>query len=166
MQIGRGGKLRIAELAPVRRGDDPLGHAERGGIGAEAFCGKLEKDCADLRAGKPQRRAAVLDRLAAGGHAFVRRPLGVARNHLHPAERQVEFLRRDLRQCSHDALAEFDLAGTDSGVAVGADANPGVEHAVVAEAAGEPCGLLRESEPRSKREGERDAAEPGGEVAP
>jgi hypothetical protein len=119
-----------------------------------------------LRAGQPQRRAAVLDRLAAGGHALVRGLFGVARNHLHPAKRQVEFLRRDLRQCRHDALAEFDLAGTNGGVTVGADANPGVEHAVVTKAPGEPRGLLRDREPRSKREGERDAAECGGEVAP
>jgi hypothetical protein len=79
------------------------------------------------------------------------------------------ILRRDLRQSSHDALAELDLAGADRGVAVGADANPGIEQAVVVEAAGEPLlrsGLLRASEPWSKREGERDAAEPGGEVAP
>ena len=117
-----------------------VGHAERSGIDAKALCGKLDKDCADLRAGKPQRRAAVLDRLAAGGDALVRRLLGVAGNHLHPAQRQVEFLRRDLRQRRHDALAELDLAGADSGVAVGADANPGVEQAVVVEAAGQPCG--------------------------
>ena len=62
MQIGRGSKLRIAELAPVRRGNDPLGHAERSGVGAKPFCGKLNKDAAHLRAGKPQRDAAVLDR--------------------------------------------------------------------------------------------------------
>src|SRR6185295_5621705 len=144
-------------------------HAERSGLGAKAFCGKLKKDCADLRAGKPQRRATVLDRLAARGHAFVRRLLCIARNHLYTGERQVELLRRDLRQSSHDALAELDLAGADRGVAVGADANPGIEQAVVVEAAGEPLlrsGLLRASEPWSKREGERDAAEPGGEVAP
>jgi hypothetical protein len=171
MQVGRGSKLRIAELAPVRRSDDSVGHLERGDIGAKAFCGKLEQDGAHLRAGKPQRRAAVLDRLAARGHAFVRRPFGVARNHLHPLKRQIELLRRDLRQCRHDALAELDLAGADRGVAVAADANPGIEQAVVIEAAGKPCwllrsGLLREREPRSQREGEGDAAEPGDDVAP
>ena len=166
MQIGRGGKLAIAELAPVRRGDDPVGDAERGGVKAKALCRQLDQDGADLRAGEPQRRAAVLDRLAAGGHAFVGRPLGVARNHPHPVERQVEFLRGDLRQGGENALAEFDLAGRDRGNAVGADANPGVEQAVIRKAAGQPGGLLGEGKPRRQREGERDAAEPGGDVAP
>ena len=98
MQIGRGGKLAIAELAPVRRGDDAVGDRERGGVNAEALAASSTRMRADLRAGEPQRRAAVLDRLAAGGQAFVGRPLGVARDHPHPVERQVEFLRGDLRQ--------------------------------------------------------------------
>ena len=59
------------------------------------------------------------------------------------SKRQVELFRRDLRQRRDDALAELDLAGEDRRVAVGVDADPGVEHAVVIEAAGQPCGLLR-----------------------
>ena len=46
-------------------------------------------------------------------------------------ERQVELLGRDLRERGEDALPEFDLAGEHGRGAVGVDAQPGVEHAVV-----------------------------------
>src|SRR5262249_55983466 len=117
-------------------------------------------------AGSRERSAAVLDRLAPRGHALVRRLLGIARNYPHPVERQVELFCGDLCQGSDDALAEFDLAGEDRCVPVAADADPGVENAVVVEAAGKPRGLLRTRNPRREREGERDAAEPGNEIAP
>ena len=79
-------------------------------------------------------------------------------------ERQVEFLGRDLGERGQDTLAELDLAGEDGRGAVGVDADPAVELAVVLQAARQPGRLLRESELRIEREGDHDRAEPGGEL--
>src|SRR6185503_11920574 len=49
----------------------------------------------------------------------------------------VELVGCNLRQRSADALAELDLAGEDGHGAVRVDAQPGIEHAITAEAAGQ-----------------------------
>ena len=112
---------------------------------AELLGGEVEQDRAHFRAGEPQRGAAVFDRLAAGGLAFVRRAAGVAGDDLDPRQRQVELLGRDLRQRGEDALPEFDLAGENGGGAVGVDAQPGARACGWFEAAREPRRLLRQS---------------------
>ena len=58
-----------------------VAHAELRFRHSELFLGKPEEDVARFGARVAQRRAAVLDRLAARGLAFVRRPAGVARDH-------------------------------------------------------------------------------------
>ena len=88
------------------------------------------------------------------------------RNHPHPVERQVEFLRGDLRQGREMPWPSSTLPVEDRRDAVRIDANPGVEHAVIGKAAGQPGGCSSEGKPRRQREGDRDAAEPGGDVAP
>ena len=85
------------------------------------------------------------------------RPAGVAGDHLDAVERQVELLGRDLGERGQDALAELDLAGEDGRGAVGVDADPAVELAVVLQAAGQPRRLLRERALRIEREGDHDA---------
>ena len=77
--------------------------------------------------------------------------------HAHALERQVELFGRDLRKRGDDALAELDLAGEHRARAVRVDADPGVEHAVVRQAAGQIGAPLREREFRIEREGNDDA---------
>ena len=66
------------------------------------------------------------------------RAAGVAGDHVDARERQIELLGGDLRERGQDALPELDLAGEHGGVAVGVDAQPGIEHAVGLQAAGQP----------------------------
>ncbi len=89
---------------------------------------------------------------------------GVAGDHRDARERQVELFGRDLRERGQDALAELDLAGEDGGGAVGIDAEPGVEHAIVLQAAGKPRRLLPDVRLRIEREGDDDGAEAGREL--
>src|SRR5262249_41321332 len=113
-----------------------------------------------------QRGAAGLNRLAAGGDAFVGRFLGVAGDHVKVLERQAEFLGRDLRQRRDNALAELDLAGAYGGAAVGRDANPRIEHAVAVEASRQDGRLLPGGKFWSERDGDNDAPEAGGKIPP
>ena len=63
---------------------------------------------------RAQRRAAVLDRLAAGGHALRSGVRAVSPEIIAMrVERQIELFGRDLRQRGQDALPQFDLAGED-----------------------------------------------------
>jgi hypothetical protein len=171
MQIDRGGKLAIADIAPVRCADDTVGNAERIGRRVKPLGRLVEQKRAGFRADEPDRRAAVFDRLATRGPAFVWRARGVAGNHLDAGSRQVELLGGDLLQRGEDALPQLDLAG-DRGRAVGVDAQPGVEHAIVGEAsqlacrlAGEDCRLTG-GEARGEREGEDERARPLTELPP
>ena len=71
-----------------------------------------EIDRARFGARVAQRRAAILDRQAARGHAPRRDCVGVAAARMRTrVERDIELFRRDLRQRGQDALAELDLAG-------------------------------------------------------
>ena len=108
-----GGQLAIADLAAVRRRDHAVGDRQLIGRHAEPLGGELEQDRAHLGAGHAQGGAAVLDRLAAGGLALVRRLAGVAGDHLDARERQIELLGRDLGERGEDPLPELDLAGED-----------------------------------------------------
>src|SRR5262249_61332323 len=78
-------------------------------------------------------------------------------------ERQLQFLGRDLGQRGDDALPQLDLACEDRRAAVGTDSDPGIELAVVLQAAGQP--LLCKGELRVEREGNDERAEAGGEFA-
>src|SRR6185295_8097832 len=93
---------------------------------------------ARFRARETYRRAAVLDREAACGHSFVWRERGVSVHHANALQVDVELVGRDLRERGSDALAKLDLAGEDGDSAVGIDAQPRIQHAVVGEAAREP----------------------------
>src|SRR6185503_17798425 len=99
---------------------------------------------------------------------LVRRLAGVAGDHLELGERQVELLRRDLRQRREDALAELDLAGEHRRGAVGIDAKPGIEPAVGLQAARQswwPGLRLRQDLDWRKRKGQHDAAHAFGKAA-
>ena len=169
VEIGVAGELAVAHLAAVRRADHAVGDRELCCIDAEALRREIEQNFADLGTGEPQRHAAIFDRLAAGGDTLVRRLLGVAGDQVEARQRQLELLRRDLGERGRHALAELDLAGAHRRRAVGMDADPGVEHPVLGEAAGEFRRLLgerrRDVEAREKREGDDDAAEAGRDLA-
>ncbi len=166
MQVGVAGQLPVGHLAPVGRGNDTVGDGEPGSVDPEALGGEVDEDRPHFCTRKAQRHAAVLDRLAAGGDAFVGSFLGVSGNHVQARQRQVELLGGDLRQRGDDALAELDLAGAHRCAAVGRDANPGVEHAVAIKAARQGGRLLSSRKLRRQREGDDDAAEAGGKIPP
>ena len=127
----------VGRLLPGRVADRAVAHAERGGAHTKLDGGGLEQHLARFGAGEAQGSAAVLDRQAAGGHAFIRRARGVARDHLHPLVIDVEFIGGDLRQRGGDALPEFHLAGEHRDAAIAVDRQPAAEHAIVLQAAGQ-----------------------------
>ncbi len=156
----------VGDLAAVRRRDHAVGDRELIARHTEALGGEIEQDRPHLRARHAQRGAAVLDRLAAGGLAFVRRLAGIAGDHLDACEREVEFLGRDLRQRGQDALPELDLAGEDRGAAVRADADPAIKPAVGLQAAGETRRFLPARDTWIEGEGNHDGAEARRELPP
>ncbi len=80
-----------------------------------------------LRRCMQDRRAAILERIAARGVALVGRALGVGGDERDALERNGELLGGDLLQRSLHALPQLRLAGEDGDAAVGADADPRVE---------------------------------------
>src|SRR5207249_10448707 len=108
-----------------------------------------------------QRRAAVLDRQAAGGVTLVRRARGVAGDDLDARRLQVQLVRGDLRQGGGDALPQLDLAGEDRHRAVRSGGAPGVEQAVRVEAPRQRGGpVLRGGETRPECESNDERAAP------
>ncbi len=169
LEVGLGGELAIADFAAVGRAHDAVGSLERIGADAEFPGGEVDQNRAHLGARHAQRRAAVLDRLAAGGLAFVRRAAGIGRDHGDLPERHIELFGRDLGKRGQDALPELDLAGKHRHLAVRTDSDPGIEHPVGVEAARElrPVFLLLgERGLGAQAEGDDDAAKAGSEVAP
>ncbi len=165
LEIGLRSQIAVADLAAVGARDRAVGDLERVGRRVELLGRKAEQDRAHFGRRHAQRGAAVLDRLAAGGLAFVRRPAGVAGHHRDLVQRQIELFGRDLAQRRENALAEFDLAGVHGRGAVRIDADPGIEHPVGLQAAGERRRLLGENAMRIERERDDDGAEACGELA-
>ena len=163
LEIERRHQLRIGDRPAVRRADHAVRDAERIRAHPEPRRGELDQHAAHLGRRHAQRRAGVLHRLRARGHALVRRAPGVARDNRDARERQVELFRRDLPQRREDALAELHLAGEHRRAAVGIDPDPGIEHPVAAEAAWQRPLLRRR---RIEREGEHEPAQSLGETPP
>src|SRR6266404_575351 len=164
LEIERGGKLAIGNFSPVGAADRAFRHLEGVGRDAELLGGGIDQDRPHLGARQAQRRAAILDRLAAERDTLVRGPAGVAGDHVDAPERQIELLGRDLGERRQDTLPELDLAGGHGRAAVRVDADPGIEHAVGLQAA-RKCRLLGERDFRVERKGDHEGAEPGREVA-
>src|SRR4029078_4465374 len=98
---------------------------------------------------------------ATGLRSFAQVSRGIRGIDLPALQRQVEFLGRDLPERGQDALPQFNLAGVDGGVAVTADANPGLQQTVGVEAAGKPrrgAGALGQQFGGIERKGEYEAA--------
>ena len=117
--------------------DDAVGHRQLLERHAEPLRRALQQQVARFRRGVAQRDAAVRDRLAARGHAFVRAVAGVGRREPDALERHVEFLGDDLRQRGQYPLPDLDLAGEHRDRAVAVDPQPAVEPAVGVEVAGQ-----------------------------
>src|SRR5471030_3153352 len=80
--------------------------------------------------------------MAAGGHAFVGRALGVGSDQVDVGRRDGEFVRGDLDERGFQSLAELGLAGEDRGTTVGVDADPGIEERIFVEVARQATLLL------------------------
>ena len=74
---------------------------------------------AHLGTGETQRKPGVLDRLAASGHAFVRRLASIAGHHPHARQRQIELFGRDLSHGDAESGAQVDLAAIHGDGSVG-----------------------------------------------
>jgi len=159
VEIELGCELAVAELAAIGSGDDAVANFQSIAGHAEAFGRLADQQRAHLRAGQPERGAALLDRLAAGGIAFVRGLRRVAGNHLHTGERQIELFGGDLCQRRRDTLTQLDLAGEDDRRSVGVDAQPGIEHALVVQATRQ---FRRLRAGRARRQGEGEDQRPRG----
>ena len=107
------------------------------GLAADDPGGLLEKQRAHVGAGLPQRDAAELDRLAAGGVALVRCQRGIARADGDALHRHVEFVGGDLRHGGEHALADLDAAGADGNLAGRGERDPAIEARIVVERAGQ-----------------------------
>ena len=129
-------EIAVTDLASVRRRDRAVGNRQLVRRHAEPLGGEIDQDRAHFGGGHAQRRAAVLDRLATGGLSLVRRLTGIAGDHLDAGQRQIELFGCDLRERGEDALPQLDLAGEDGRGAVGIDADPTVEPAIVLQTAG------------------------------
>ena len=70
------------------------------------------------------RRARVLHRQTARGHAFVRAVRGAGRQHVYVLRIQHERLRCDPLQRMQDALPQLHLAGEHAHAAIGFETQP------------------------------------------
>ena len=110
----------------------PVGDAALGTADGAVFDRQLMGSCLENRRGAPehqraqlgarhaQRLAAILDRQAAGGHAFVRAVGGARRKDANSLQIDIQLFGGDLRKRREDALPELDLAARDGDRAVGA----------------------------------------------
>src|SRR5262249_44943536 len=87
MQVDLRREFPIADLASVGRSYSSIGDGEHVGCNTEALGREIEENCAHFRARKPQRSAAIFDRLAAGCDAFIRAASCIRRKNTHAGER-------------------------------------------------------------------------------
>ena len=99
--------------AAARAADRAVVDRELGRLAPSTLRRAAEHQRAQLGAGHAQRLAALLDRQAAGGHAFVRAVGGARRQHADSRKIDTQLLGGDLRQRGEDALPELDLAARD-----------------------------------------------------
>ena len=162
-RLRSGSEFAVADLAAVRRRDDAVGDLQLIRCHAEPLRREVDQNGASLGACHAQSCAAVLDRLAAGGLTLVRRLAGVAGDHPDASERQIDLLGGDLREGGENALPQFDFSREDGRGAVGVDANPAVELAIVLQAPGQP--FLTEGKIGIERERHHERTKPAGETA-
>src|SRR6516164_8787394 len=164
-------QIRLAREFPIRHGlavvaDRAVFH--RRGVVAmvqvHPLGGEIEQHLAHLGAGVAQRDAAVLDRLASRGEAFIGCLSGIAGDERDALRLDLELVGGDLLERGEDSLTKLNLAGADRDGAVGVDAYPGIEHPVVGEAARELRRLGGKSA-GSEAEGEGERARALNEAA-
>ena len=163
LEIERLNQFAIADLAAVGRGDRAVRNGQLICRCAEPLRCEIDQDRAHFGGSHAQCRAAVFDREAARCMALVRRLARVARDHLDPGQRQIEFFGHDLRERGEDALPQLHLAGENGRAAIGIDADPSVEPAIVLQTSGQS--LLPARKLGLEREADDDRTESGGELA-
>jgi hypothetical protein len=122
-------------LAAGRR-DPAIDDRELARLDAQLGRRRREQYLTGLGAGEADGGAALLDRLTAGGKAFVWGAGGVGRHHVDAPVVHVEFVGGNLRQCARNALPEFDFAGEHRHGAIRIDAQPRRQEAIAVKAAG------------------------------
>ncbi len=90
--------------------DDAILHDERVRRDIENRGGPRNEEVSGLRRGAPERDRAELNALAGDRWALIRRNGSVAKDHRHPLESDIQFLRDDLRERRADARAEIDVS--------------------------------------------------------
>ena len=131
------GQLPVARAEIARPDDRAVADFEVLRRHAQSLGGGLEVDGARLRAGIAQRRARMLHRQAARGHAFVGAHGRAGGHHAHAREVDVEFVGHDLRDRREYALADLDLAGEHLDDAIGPQSQPLRQAPVGLQAAGQ-----------------------------
>src|SRR5262249_30047326 len=125
----------LVDQCPVRHsvvritGDDneTVTHLQRILRYAKTRGGTFEEDEAGLRPRRPDDGTGDLQAHAAGGVALVGRQLGVALNDRDSREGDIELLRRNLGERSHDPGAQLDFADVDRYRAALIDRKPGID---------------------------------------
>jgi len=155
-----GGQLRVGRAGTAGSEDDAVLDAQRGSGHTELRAGGLDEDAARFGAGEPQGRSGFFDGTAPRGDAFVGSARSIPGNHLDARQVDLQLVGDDLGERGHDPLADLHLAGEGRHRAVGVDAQPAVEQAVLLQAPGKGLGSLgepasegRESEAYGERGG-------------
>jgi hypothetical protein len=98
-------------------------------------------------------------------YCFVGRARGVGGDELDARGLDHQLFGRHLDERGLDALYELGLAGENGDAAIGADADPGIEHRLVVQAARELAGL-RARQTRQERKADDECAAARDEAAP
>src|SRR5262249_46137197 len=114
-------------LRSGRHGDHAVANGQRVGGNAEMLRCALDEQAARFGGGVPGRHPAALDAGAARAAALIAGERGVAHDHGHALERDVELVGDDLADRDVDALAHVHLAEEGGDPTVGTDRDPGVE---------------------------------------
>ncbi|MNO86962.1 hypothetical protein D3C76_783770 [compost metagenome] len=131
--------------------------------------GRLQQQLTHLRRRVEQRGPAVENTVTAGGVAFVGRQRRIGGEQVDRCRGNLQTFSGNLQQGSFDAGAQFDLTGVD-GDAFRADADPGIEIGIGAQAAGQiRCQHhrakrinfgVRPGTPRRRHQGKRHQQDP------
>jgi hypothetical protein len=117
----------------VRSSDDAGLGLQIFGTDAEPPRRRRNKNAARFRACRPDGAPTLLDRLTAKGVLLVRPLRSIGANHSDLLKPDVEFFRRNLRQCGEDTLTKLGLPGENRHRFVRLQSNPPLQFLVVAQ---------------------------------
>ena len=97
-------------LSSMRGRTTPSSTMSASGATSRIRGGPRNEEAPGLRRGAPQRNCAELNALAGDCWTLIRRNASVAKDHRHPLESDIQFLRDDLRERRADARAEINVS--------------------------------------------------------